>query len=335
MSIQPASLFHSTVTNIPTKARILEEMIWQCMQQKKSISRELCSEFFLLLKNMPSPFDRQLYRPMSLFYLAIQQGYASIVAELIEFAKLEGYLPELMMEVDEPNKSNALHIVCEQMDCEEENLEIVSMLLEAGASPFDLDAAGYSPLHIAICSKKIQIADIIVQYVRETYSEAILSNLMNLQSGCIANETALHMSCSRIGSNAESAQIVSFLLEAGTSPFLLNSRGLSPLYCAAYYGNEKVVESLLRHAMNNGYLKEILEQKNGLNCPVTARQVAIHRNHEKISSMLLQAQFHIQAPEIFPFFPDKPISFPELEGNDEISCSTFHISEANDQFFSR
>lgn len=317
MGVHFGSVSRSVASNTTSEARVVEETIRNRMQKGIAIDRASHSEFFRLLRDMPNPFKKPSSRSTSLFYLAIREGYTLIVRGLIEFAKEKKCLTEAMIEFDEAHHLNALHMACEQRHSEEGNLAIVSMLLEAGASLFALNRAGLSPLHLATCYQKTKITETMIQYAQKTYPQKIVSELLDLRSGHPPHETALHMACVKILGYAKDDQSISLLLEAGASPFVLNSYGLSPLYTAVSLcsGNEKAVENILRHAKENGYLKEILEQKNG---PIqsTAREEAERRNFEKIAAMLLQAEYHVKDPRVFPLFSEKPPLFPDLDRND-------------------
>ena len=295
------------------KVSPIEDTVWQRMYQRKSVDEGLRSEFFRLLENGPNPFQKQPFRPCSLFYLAIWEGYAPIVQGLIEFAKEKGCLAEIVMDNDENDQLNPLHAACEQKSCEEGNLAIVSMLLEAGASPFILSGQGFSPFHMAVTRKDTQIAETIIQYFRETYPEPVLFDLLELPTSSASNSrTALHLACCTIQGKENDANLP-VLLKAGASLFSFDAEGCSPLHTAVYKKNKKAVECILRHARDGGVLQELLDQKKQSGLGLTAREIAKQRNFEEIANFLLQAEYHLRAPEVFPLFPEERPQFPDLE----------------------
>jgi|GEM_PF-4548801 ankyrin repeat protein len=240
-------------------------------------------------------------------YFAFQYDRKEAIQILLQHAKNQNILSEVLEARNGHSGFTVLHRTCSKGDS-----ETVSFLLQAGASL--LSHSGEDeifPLYIAVCDKNQNALNVIMQYL-EKFPKEIRSQILEGRNGA-QEMTALHEACT--GGNSK---IISSLLQGGASLFSLCNRGFSSLYAAAYYGKKDAVETILEHAKAQGSLKEVLEMTNGTKIPLTAKEIAIQEGHQKISTMLRQAEYHAINPDMFPF-PGTVLSFPELERNEELS----------------
>jgi len=113
-------------------------------------------------------------------------------------------------------------------------LEVVRLLLEAGADPNKPNSRDISPLFIAVffsmVRKNIKNIELLLKYGAKP-DVPVKGNI-----------TPLHMVASR-----RYAEITRLLLEYGTDANVINYRGETPLHFAARNGNMAVVKMLLEH----------------------------------------------------------------------------------------
>ena len=327
-SITFSPLSSSSNTAQKYLAEAVEDALWQCMLQGRPIDETTYADFLSFLPEMPSPFEKHFSRPYSIFTLAIRAGYPSILEKMILFSQEKGLtIAGSIRRTNGPQQANTLHVACRPDAKEgEENLQIVHMLLAAGISPFICSMDGLSPFHCSILGHKTKIMETIVQYIRETVSPKAALDLLNFPTDNSSKDTPLHLACVVSEKVERNDQMIPFLLEAGASPFVLNGDGLSPLCWAIDYRNAKAVETIVFHAQKNGYLQELLEQKSELKnySPMTAREMALLMRADGIADMLLQAEYHLKNPIMFPLFPKTPSYFPDLETPFTLSFSDHH-----------
>ena len=63
-----------------------EAILWDHLKNEREISECHLSDFGFLLREIPDPFQKQMNRSSSFFYLAIEKGHAQLVQILINFS---------------------------------------------------------------------------------------------------------------------------------------------------------------------------------------------------------------------------------------------------------
>jgi len=147
---------------------------------------------------------------------AIEKGALSEVQTYIEESK--SYL-ELPDEDGQP----PLHVAIQ-----EGQMEIVKLLLDAGASVESVGYHGWHPLHIAASLGNLELVDLL------------LERGADIRARSSTRQTALHKAAS-----SGSIAVVRRLIEAGADSVAVNDRGMGPLHVAAHQNDIHMVKLLV------------------------------------------------------------------------------------------
>eukprot|EP01102_Stenamoeba_stenopodia_P014281 TRINITY_DN4721_c0_g1_i2.p1 TRINITY_DN4721_c0_g1~~TRINITY_DN4721_c0_g1_i2.p1 ORF type:complete len:217 (-),score=46.52 TRINITY_DN4721_c0_g1_i2:32-682(-) len=163
---------------------------------------------------------------------AINLGDIKRVAELIE---------EKGVESKDDGGQTPLHIAASAFT---NNMELVSLLLNKGASVNAQDKKNWTPLHYAASYQHLKIVKLLLRNSADV-------NLTNE-----AGETVLHL-LTRIPCDLKSSfakvtakellEVLGIVLAKGARINLQDTRGITPLHEASTKGSKKIVEYLLKH----------------------------------------------------------------------------------------
>ncbi|GMH36847.1 hypothetical protein BSKO_04720 [Bryopsis sp. KO-2023] len=109
------------------------------------------------------------------------------------------------------------------------HVEIVKILIEAGANIFARAAYGLSTLHIAVTYGQLNVIKVLIEAGA------------NANARDNKDDTSLHSAA-----YAGSPELVQFLLENGAEIDARNKFGSTPIIIAAYNGNDEAIEVLIR-----------------------------------------------------------------------------------------
>jgi ankyrin repeat protein len=171
-------------------------------------------------------------------YYASRLGMVDTIKHLLQECK------------DDLNGKDSLGRTALGAACEFSKLDIVQLLLEAGANTASTDIMGRTPLHIALTRKQSQVVKLL------------------LGKGADINVTDNNgWAPLNIASWIGNVEVVKLLLEKGADITVTVNNGWDPLYIASWNGNVEVVKLLLengaRFTPTNGYTPLYSASANG------------------------------------------------------------------------
>ena len=186
-----------------------EAILWDHLINNKEISEGCLSDFCHLLRQIPDPFQKQMNRPSSFFYLAIEKGHARLVQILINFSAQTGCLFEVLSGTycDDSNETTPLHQACKIG-----NADVIKILLDAGSLLLVTDLySGCLPLTLAIESQKYEAVKVILEHAENL---GILQEVLNPPLNNPDELSPVQTAC-----KAGDGSIISLLLRARASIF--------------------------------------------------------------------------------------------------------------------
>jgi ankyrin repeat protein len=172
----------------------------------------------------------------------------------------------------QPNPTNATEFKIPPLEwaVTSDNLELVNLLLDHGASVKSANTNGNTPLHTAASRGDLEIAETLLKHGADAnaaitggttplheaaeggfveIAELLLKHGAEVNSKIQNGMTPLLYAAGR-GAEHKGPACFELLLSKGGSLDATDDRGNTPLHLAVYYGNQAVVESLLRHNVN-------------------------------------------------------------------------------------
>ena len=156
------------------------------------------------------------------------------------------------------------------------NQQAVSMLIESKASPAICDKKKMTPLHLACKNGNLEILKILLP-------------LSNVNQKNEEGETSLFL-----GIKSESIEVVTYMLQNGVQPFLLNKNESTPLHYAAKLGNLEIVKVILTHHYR---IINCLD-----NHSVSACFIAIEEGNINVANYLIEKGADVRCGVIHPSF---------------------------------
>ncbi|KAI8086071.1 ankyrin repeat-containing domain protein [Halteromyces radiatus] len=126
------------------------------------------------------------------------------------------------------------------------DVEVVQILLQAGADPNVTDHAGYTPLHESSLRGRGNVVKLL------------LENGANVDAKGVELDTALHDAIDN-----EHPDVVEILLQFGADPHIRNSKGMSPMEIAKEHDLFDI-QHLLQQAITNWKKKKTIKQESTL-----------------------------------------------------------------------
>ncbi len=225
-SIDP--IVHSSMT---------EDEMWKIVESDNPINEQMIFEISVLIKSGFDPFKIDLDREMNLFQEASLRGKTEIVRliltppdDMIGF-DVCSFFDNIKERIDAksgPDGRTALHNAIE-----EGNLEIVKMLVNAGAKIDIPDNQRNTPLHISAFNNKIEIMEFLLaqqHLVNSEFLDAVESD----------GSTALHYA-----TNEGYFEIVKMLVNAGANIDIPDNQKNTPLHISAFNNKIEIMEFLI------------------------------------------------------------------------------------------
>lgn len=141
-------------------------------------------------------------------------------------------MARLLLDHDHINASDRLGFTALHLAVKQGSIELVTLLLEAGADANIANNKGFYPLHTfaSFMTPKIAIGELLLQYDAEVNAD---TGIFNFQY------TALHLAA-YVGS----VEVIELLIECGADISALSTRGAAPIHLAASRGSIQVVSLL-------------------------------------------------------------------------------------------
>lgn len=182
--------------------------------------------------------------------------------------------------------STALHLAalaCGKAGAEAEAVQVLRLLLAAGADVLAADDKGFTPLMVASMHDSVEAMQLL------------LAAGADVAAATIFGGTALHNAA-----EAGAIGVVTQLLAAGANPVAVDSRGVGPMYIAAGLGHKEVLRALMaadreRRPAEDPAKVEALMAKAGATAMLEQRTKAKAEGFEfKVGSFWLGT--HLRAP---------------------------------------
>ncbi|CAG2167923.1 unnamed protein product [Oppiella nova] len=190
-----------------------------------------------------------------------------------------------------------LHLAAQQP-----SLELVRLLVESGSDLEKKDLDGRTPLVLAVVSNQFEIVEYLV----------LQGSDVNTQDNC-GNTPLLHAINSGLTINSD---IVKILLQAGANPNNPNNYGLNPLITTIRRCSEHTLDGqdTVRHLIDHNCNLNVYEY-DSIVCGENALHLAITRNQDSITEMLVRAGADVNAPNLMGL---SPISRLAKEGKTDL-----------------
>jgi ankyrin repeat protein len=214
-----------------------EDEMWKIVESDNPINEQMIFEISVLIKSGFDPFKIDLDREMNLFQEASLRGKTEIVRliltppdDMIGF-DVCSFFDNIKERIDAksgPDGRTALHNAIE-----EGNLEIVKMLVNAGAKIDIPDNQRNTPLHISAFNNKIEIMEFLLaqqHLVNSEFLDAVESD----------GSTALHYA-----TNEGYFEIVKMLVNAGANIDIPDNQKNTPLHISAFNNKIEIMEFLI------------------------------------------------------------------------------------------
>ncbi|XP_054162275.1 putative ankyrin repeat protein RF_0381 [Oppia nitens] len=171
-----------------------------------------------------------------------------------------------------------LHLAAQQP-----SLELVRLLVESGSDLEKKDLDGRTPLVLAILNNQFEIVEFLV----------LQGSDVNTVDNC-GNTPLLHAINSGLSINPE---IVKILLQAGANPNISNNYGLNPLITTIRRSSDHTLDGqdTVRHLIDHNCDLNIYEYDSAI-CGESALHLAISRNQDRITEMLIRAGADVNVP---------------------------------------
>ncbi|KAF8133986.1 ankyrin repeat-containing domain protein [Boletus edulis] len=215
-------------------------------------------------------------------HIAIEQGYTSVARYLVSLGA--SLPPDLLTTLDPMwfrdathmipflvdngvnvlahtrGGDSALHIVLQSL-YDDESLEVVRVLVDHGCDPFEANARGTTPLHIAVKRGYISVAqyfvslgatlppDLLVTLNRDRSCWStiptvrfLVDNGVDVLAHADDGDSLLHVALQSKHGDDESLEVVRILVDHGCDPFEANACGITPLCIAVERGYISVAQ---------------------------------------------------------------------------------------------
>ncbi|MFI5342971.1 MAG: ankyrin repeat domain-containing protein [Chlamydiales bacterium] len=251
--------------------------IGQIVEGDDPIDEQTALRFAQLLKQPGfNPFEINSETKMSLLHKASLKGKTEIVRQILtspadlsvfDSAPFAENIKKNINTKEEVSQATALIFACLNG-----HFEIAQMLIEAGASIYEKNRRGQTPLHLAACCGKENIVRLLID------ASQLNLNYFNAQDND-SEATALYFA-----SNKGYSAIAQMLIEAGASIDNADKGGLKPLHRAAWNGHFEITEMLI----GAGASIDIADKRG-----YTPLHGAAFNGHFKIVEMLIAASASI------------------------------------------
>jgi serine/threonine-protein phosphatase 6 regulatory ankyrin repeat subunit B len=282
LSASSSSFVHTPI-NQADDSPMTENEIWEIVESDNPIDEQMILKFSVLLKSGFDPFKIDLARRMNLLLQkASEKGNTEIVRLILTPSDdIKGFdVCSFMDNIKEKiNAKNEFGFTALHFASNGENLEIVEMLVNAGASIDIKNAQEFTPLHFAVLSDRNNIVRFFITQNPESINTAgfygrtalhFASDWGNLEMVKMLVEagakidiqdnegnTPLHKVIIQDNTNFE---VVQMLVKAGAPIDIQNNNGSTPLYVAAGKDdNNSIIEFLIAQPQIN---PETLNAKN-------------------------------------------------------------------------
>ena len=160
---------------------------------------------------------------------------------------------------------------------------MVRLLVESGSDLEKKDLDGRTPLMLAIVSNQFEIVEYLV----------LQGSDVNARDNC-GNTPLLHAINSGLCINSE---IVNILLQAGANPNYANNYGLNPLITTIRRSSDQTLDGqdCVRNLIDHNCDLDVYEYESAI-CGENAIHLAITRNQDRITEMLIRAGCDLNAP---------------------------------------
>ncbi|KAJ8668004.1 hypothetical protein QAD02_009667 [Eretmocerus hayati] len=169
--------------------------------------------------------------------------------------------------------ATCLHLAAKIGKWDKDCMEIISLLLKAGARTEDIDQDERTPLLIAVMNGKIQM----IKYLIDANA--------NVQASDCQGATSLHLMNYAKISNSDYSEVIQLLLSAGISlDILFDKELLTPLHYAVRAGNAKLVKELIKVGADVNAI--CMMQRTSLHLALSSLDKKDRASHQIIEELL-------------------------------------------------
>ncbi|KAJ8668005.1 hypothetical protein QAD02_009668 [Eretmocerus hayati] len=172
--------------------------------------------------------------------------------------------------------STSLHLAISSENRDDENFDLIQLLVKSGASLTQNSAEGFDALQTAVSVGKVKVVQFLIESGADVFTivEKTTDNCLHIVVKSWSGKT-----------DNDRIAIIELLINAGIPVDVMNSGGITPLYCALDIGNVQLVEYLIQAGAN----VNMIDASGGNSIHHAIPLGPPEENHSHIISLLVNA----------------------------------------------